>query len=523
MTPHAEWKPKYNPWVIAMTVTLATFMEVLDTSIANVALPHIAGNLSTGVDESTWVLSSYMVANAVVLPIGAWLASWFGRKRFYMTCVVMFGVSSLLCGMAPSLGWLVFFRVLQGLGGGGLAPTEQAILADTFPPIKRGMAFAVYGMAVVLAPAVGPTLGGYVTDHFNWRWIFLINVPVAILSLVLTSKLVEDPPYLKAQKTSAKVDWTGLFLLATGIGAAQVVFDKGERENWFQSNFIIGFTGLAVVCLLIALVWEWYHENPVIDLHLFRHRNFTVSCIMMFMLGMVMFGATVLLPQMLQTLFGYSAQDAGMVLSPGAFAIILMLPLVGRLIGKIDARYMIFVGFAGASVALFHMTGMSLEMDFSTAVKDRIYQMVFVAFLFVPIQTMCYQGIPRDKNNNVSGMTNLARNLGGSIGISMVSAILSQRGQFHQNMLASHTGASDPGFVSRAAGLAKTFQNGGMDAAGATQAAYGAIYGSVRAQAEMLGYLDAIWVFAVLSAVVAPLAFLMKKAKQGGGSAPAAH
>jgi MFS transporter, DHA2 family, multidrug resistance protein len=520
---HDDWKPKYNPWIIALTVTLATFMEVLDTSIANVALPHIAGNLSTGVDESTWVLSSYMVANAVVLPVGAWLATWFGRKRFYMACVVMFGISSLLCGMAPSLGWLVFFRVLQGLGGGGLAPTEQAILADTFPPAKRGMAFAVYAMAVVMAPAVGPTLGGWVTDHYNWRWIFFINIPVVIVSLFLTSRLVEDPPYLKTQKRDAKIDWVGLFLLATGIGAAQVVFDKGERENWFQSNFIVIFAGVAAVCIAISLVWEWYHENPVIDIHLFRNRNFSVSCIMMFMLGAALFGATVLLPQMLQTLMGYSAQDAGMVLSPGAFVIILMLPLIGKLVGKVDSRYLISIGFAGASLALFYMSStMSTDMDFSTAVKLRIYQMVFVAFLFVPIQTISYQGVPREKNNNVSGMTNLARNLGGSIGISAVGFILSRRGQFHQDRMSAHTGALDPEFQSRVTALAKTFQGGGMDGGMALQAAYGKIYGAMRAQSEMLGYLDALRVFAILCALMVPLAFLMKKAKPSG-EAPPAH
>ncbi len=522
MSDHADWKPKYNPWVIALTVTLATFMEVLDTSIANVALPHIAGDLSVGVDESTWVLSSYLVANAVVLPVGAWLATWFGRKRFYMACVVMFGISSLMCGIAPSLGLLVFFRVLQGLGGGGLAPTEQAILADTFPPAKRGMAFAVYGMAVVMAPAIGPTLGGYVTDHFNWRWIFFINVPVAIVSLLLTSRLVEDPPYLKQQKKDAKVDYIGLFLLASGIGAAQVVFDKGERENWFQSNFIIFFAGFAALAIALALVWEWYHENPVIDLHLFRNRNFAVSCIMMFMLGAALFGATVLLPQLLQTLMGYSAQDAGMVLSPGAFCIILLLPLIGRLVSRVDPRYLICFGFAGAALALYHMTGMSLEMDFATAVKLRIWQMVFVAFLFVPIQTMCYQGIPREKNNNVSGMTNLSRNLGASVGISLVGSLLSQRSQYHQRMLASHTGLLDPEFQARVAGITGTFQRAGMDAVTATQTAYGRLYGLMRAQAELLGYIDTIWVFAILCGLMAPMAFLMKRGKPGGG-APAAH
>src|SRR5579871_3643723 len=327
----APWRPKYNPWAIAMTVTLATFMEVLDTSIANVALPHIAGNLSAGIDESTWVLSSYLVANAVILPISAWLATRFGRKRFYMTCVVLFGVSSFLCGLAPNLSMLVFFRVLQGLGGGGLAPSEQAILADTFPPQKRGMAFAMYGMAVVLAPAIGPTLGGYITDNFSWRWIFFINVPVAILSLILTSRLVEDPPYLEAaRKATFTVDYVGLGLLAIGIGAAQVVLDKGQREDWFSSSFINTFTIISAVCLITAVFWEYHHDHPVIDIRLFKNRNFAVSCMMMFVIGATLFGSTVLIPQLLQTLMGYTAQDAGMVLSPGAIAIIVLMPFIGK-------------------------------------------------------------------------------------------------------------------------------------------------------------------------------------------------
>src|ERR1700674_4125932 len=266
----AQWRPKYNPWAIAMTVTLATFMEVLDTSIANVALPHIAGNLSISEDEATWVLSSYLVANAIVLPISAWLSTKFGRKRFYMTCVVLFGVSSLMCGLAPNLQMLVLFRILQGLGGGGLAPSEQAILADTFPPEKRGQAFSVYGMAVVAAPVIGPTLGGFITDNYSWRWLFLINVPVAIVSLILSSHMLEDPPFLeKLRKKMFSVDYVGLGLLATGIGCLQVALDKGEREDWFASSFIVSFSVIAVVALVSAIIWEYHHPNPVLDVRLF--------------------------------------------------------------------------------------------------------------------------------------------------------------------------------------------------------------------------------------------------------------
>jgi DHA2 family multidrug resistance protein len=515
------WTPKHNPWIIALTVTLATFMEVLDTSIANVALPHIAGNLSAGLDESTWVLSSYLVANAVILPISAWMAIQLGRKRFYMGCVVLFGLSSLLCGLAPNLTMLIFFRVLQGLGGGGLAPSEQAILADTFPPAKRGMAFAIYGMAVVMAPAIGPTLGGYITDNFDWRWIFFINVPVAILSLILTSRLVEDPPYLKAAKqTTGRVDWPGLGLLAVGIGAAQVVLDKGEREDWFSSNFINFFVVTSVVCLLVAFFWELHHENPVIDIRLFKNRNFAVSCVMMFMLGLALFGGTVLLPQMVQTLMGYTAEQAGEVLSPGAIVIILLLPFIGMMVGKLDPRKLIAIGWTLAALAMVYMTQtMNLGMSFREVILLRVYQMTGVAFLFVPIQTMCYVGIPPGKNNNVSGMTNLARNVGGSVGISLVTTLLARRGQVHQNVLASHTGSFDPAFQSAVSGMAQALKASGVQAAQATQMAYDRIYGAMQAQASMLAYLDTIWIFAIAAALMAPLAFLMRRAKPGSGPA----
>jgi DHA2 family multidrug resistance protein len=515
------WAPKHNPWIIALTVTLATFMEVLDTSIANVALPHIAGNLSAGLDESTWVLSSYLVANAVVLPISAWMAIQLGRKRFYMGCVVLFGLSSLLCGLAPNLSMLIFFRVLQGLGGGGLAPSEQAILADTFPPAKRGMAFAIYGMAVVMAPAIGPTLGGYITDNFDWRWIFFINVPVAIISLILTSRLVEDPPYLKAAKqTTGRVDWQGLGMLAVGIGALQVVLDKGEREDWFSSSFINFFVITSVVCLVTAFFWELHHENPVIDIRLFRNRNFAVSCVMMFMLGLALFGGTVLIPQLVQTLMGYTAQQAGEVLSPGAVVIILMLPFVGMMVGKLDPRKLIALGWALAAGAMFYMTmTMNLGMSFGEVILLRVLQMVGVAFLFVPIQTMCYVGIPPGKNNNVSGMTNLARNLGGSVGISLVTTLLARRGQVHQSYMAAHTSSYDPAFQSAVSGMAQALKASGVQAAQATQMAYDRIYGAMQAQASMLAYLDTIWLFAIAAALMAPLAFLMRRAKPGSGPA----
>src|SRR3954466_6088648 len=354
--PHVEWRPRHSPWAIALTVTMATFMEVLDTSIANVSLPHIAGSLSVSQDESTWVLTSYLVSNAIILPVSGWFATKIGRKRFYMSCVVIFTASSFLCGIAPNLGLLVLFRVLQGLGGGGLGPSEQAILADPFPPAKRGMAFAVYGMAVVLAPAIGPSVGGYITDHFSWRWVFFINVPVGIASLLLSARVVQDPPHLiEAKKRAGSIDYTGLGLIAVGLGALEYVLDKGQEDDWFHSHTIILFTTIAAVALVSFVVWEWRNEHPVVEVRLFKDPNFAISNLMMLVLGMALYGTTVLLPLYLQVWLGYSAQDAGMALSPGGFTVILLLPFVGKLLGKVDARYLIAFGFLITSVALLHM------------------------------------------------------------------------------------------------------------------------------------------------------------------------
>jgi DHA2 family multidrug resistance protein len=515
-----NWKPKHNPWIIAITVTLATFMEVLDTSIANVALPHIAGNLSAGQDESTWVLTSYLVSNAIILPISGWLASVFGRKRFYMTCVGLFGISSFLCGLAPSLAWLVFFRVLQGLGGGGLAPSEQSILADTFPPAKRGMAFALYGFAVVLAPAIGPTLGGYITDNYNWRWIFFINIPVAILSLFLTHRLVEDPPWLKVvSKVKRRVDFVGLGFIAVGLGALQVVLDKGERDDWFGSHFITTFAILSAIGIVGAIFWEFHHPDPIIDIRLFRNRTFAISCAMMFMLGLALFGSTILIPQLLQTLLGYSAQQAGMVLSPGGIVVLLLMPVVGISVSKMDARWLIAFGFGISALALYHMTGLSLGMSYSAAVKYRAFQAVGLAFLFVPINTMSYVGVPREKNNAVSGMTNLFRNIGGSVGISLVETLLAQRSQFHQSRLVENFSNFSPTFRDSVSSLAQKLGGGVPDG---TQRAYGQMYGILQQQSAALAYIDTIWIFAGVCAFMVPFAFLMKKNK-AGAAAPAAH
>jgi DHA2 family multidrug resistance protein len=514
----SDWKPTHNHWAIAFTVTLATFMEVLDTSIANVSLPHIAGNLSEGMDAATWVLTSYLVSNAVVLPLSGWLSTTFGRKRFYMTCVALFTVSSFMCGLAPNLPTLIVCRVLQGAGGGGLAPSEQAILADTFPPRSRGMAFAIYGMAVVLAPAIGPTLGGFITDHFSWRWIFFINVPVGIVSLVLTHRLVEDPPWLasgKARKPGARGDWIGIALIVIGLGALQYVLDKGERDDWFGSPVIIFFSVTSISSLVAMVIWEWRHPDPILDLCLLERRSFAVSFSMMLVLGLVLFGTTVLLPQYVQTLLGYSAQQAGMVLSPGGLVVIALLPLVGRLLGKVDPRWLIGFGFLVTALSLHHMTTLYLGISFTTAMFMRMYQSAGFAFLFVPINTVSYVGVPREKNNQVSAMLNLARNLGGSIGISLATTMLARRAQHHQAQLVAHTTRYDVAFRDGLAQLAALLQQRGLSAASATRQATARIYGIVQAQAAALAYVDTLELLAILTAVMVPLTLLLKRPKPG--------
>jgi DHA2 family multidrug resistance protein len=519
------WRPKYNPWTIALTVTLATFMEVLDTSIANVALPHIAGGLSATQDESTWVLTSYLVSNAIILPISAWLSVLVGRKRFYMTCVMLFTASSFLCGFAQSLGMLVLFRVMQGLGGGGLATSEQSILADTFTPEKRGMAFAVYGMAVVMAPAIGPTLGGWITDNFSWRWIFYINVPVGVLSLYLTHKIVEDPPYIATERQKMlknPIDYMGLGLITLGMGCLQVVLDKGQEDDWFSSPRILLLSVMAVVTIGWFLVNEWNHRNPIVDIQLLKRRNFGAAVLMMFVLGMVLFGTTVLIPQFLQVLLGYTAEQAGKALSAGALVLIFMMPLVGRLVTRVDPRLLVAIGFSTTALALYHMTVLNLGIDFRTAAMMRVYQTIGLAFIFIPINTLSYVGMPPNKSNQISGITNLARNIGGSIGISMLSTFLQRLAQKHQVYLSARTSPGDPAFQSQVAGLAQTFRIQGVSAAEATARAYQTIERTLIGQATVLAYIDIISVGAVAVACLAPIAFLMKRPRRGAAPA-AAH
>ena len=513
-----------NPWLIAPVVMLSTFMEVLDTSVANVSLQHIAGNLSSTVEESTWVLTSYLVSNAIVLPLTGWFSKIFGQKRFYMACVTIFTVSSLLCGLAPSLGMLVFFRVLQGAGGGGLQPVSQAILVQSFPKEKRGMAMAVYGMGVIFAPIVGPTLGGWITDSYSWRWIFLINIPIGLLSLVLTSLLIFDPPYLERKKLSeVKIDYIGLGLLSVGLGFLQVVLDKGQTEDWFGSNFIVWGTVAAAVGLIGAALWEWHSRDPVVDVRLLTERNFMLSTVTMFLLGIVLYGSTALLPIFLQTLLGYNAMTSGLVLSPGGIAVLILLPVVGMLTSRVEARWMVTLGALIIPGSLFHMAHFNLNITFSDAMWARVYQSMGMAFLFVPINVMAFYFVKRDKVNNATGIMNLARNVGGSVGIAGVTTVLSRRVQVHQNILAGHVNTFSGAYQRMVAGSTAALATRGSDPAQATAQAHGLVYGLVQRQASMMAFVDDFWLLGAVFLCLIPLMFLMKKTRPHKSTDVAAH
>ncbi len=511
----ATWQPRYNPWLIALTVTLATFMEVLDTSIANIALPHIAGSFGASSNESTWVLTSYLVSNGIVLPISAWLATRYGRKRFYMSCVALFTISSFMCGLAPSLGLLVFFRILQGAGGGGLQPSEQAILADTFPPAKRGMAFSIYGMAVVVAPAIGPTLGGWITDNFSWRWIFYINVPISLLSLFLTHKLVEDPPYLKVEQQRRKnvsIDYIGLGLISLAVGCLQMTLDKGQELDWFASHWIVIGTTAAIIIFIIWLFWEWRHPHPVVELKLLKNRNLATAVFFMFNLGFVLYGTTVLIPQFLQLLLGYPAVMAGEALAGGGFIMMLMMPLTGALVSRVDPRGLMSFGFAATATALYYMaTHLTLGVDFKTVALLRVYQTMGLAFIFIPSNVLSYVNIPREANNQVSSMINFVRNIGGSIGIALVSTYITRQSQVRQAYLSANLRNTNPQFRNMVNGISSTLRAHGLSPGEALSQAYARISLMVQQQAAAVAYKDAVSVLAVLVAFLIPLTFLMKR------------
>jgi MFS transporter, DHA2 family, multidrug resistance protein len=520
-TVEQPWRPRINPWIIAMTVTLATFMEVLDSSIANVALPHIAGGLGATQDEATWVLTAYLVANAIILPAGAYMTTFIGRKKFYMICVALFGISSALCGFAPSLPILIFCRILQGVGGGGLAPSEQAILADTFPPEKRGQAFAMYGLAVVCAPAIGPTLGGYITDNFDWRWIFFLNVPICLISLFLTSRIVEDPPYVKkqvalSQKGGIKLDFLGFGLLGLTFGSLEFILDKGQEDDWFSSNLITFFTVAMVVAFVAMIWWELKQlregHRPILNLTLFKRRNFAISFLLMFVLGFSLYGTTILIPQFVQTLLGYTAELAGLVLSPAGLMMMCMMPVVGILSGKVDPRKLIGYGFVMLTLSLITMHTLNLGVSYGYLVFVRCFQASGLAFLFIPINTIAYIGVKQSENNDVSGLTNLARNIGGSVGTAFVATMLTRRSAAHETHMVRNLTSGNQAFMDRVAKLKGMFggHSSGNPMTGAgSHTAQAYLYNELHRQSGMLAYLDIIQYMAIFCACMLPLLFFI--------------
>jgi MFS transporter, DHA2 family, multidrug resistance protein len=509
-----------NPWIVAIAVMFATFMEVLDTTVVNVSLPHIAGNLSATIDESTWVLTSYLVANAIVLPMTGWLARTFGRKRLLMASVSGFTIASLLCGLAPNLPLLVMFRLIQGATGGAMQPLSQAVLLEAFPPHERGKAMGFWGLGIVVAPILGPVLGGWLTDTYSWRWVFYINLPVGIASLVMTKLYVFDPSYLR-QETS-KVDYWGIGLLALWIGSLQIALDLGQEHDWFSSKFITFLVVTAVVGVVAFIVRELRAEEPVVDLHVFLDRTYATGVFLMTTLGFVLYGSLVLLPIMLQTLLGYPSIQAGIAMAPRGMGSLIGMPIVGLLIGKVDSRGMVALGLIVGAITLIWLGQLNLNAGYWDIFWPQFLQGLGLSAIFVPLTTISMDRIPRERMGNATSLFNLMRNLGGSIGIAVTGSMLSRQQQAYVNIL----GANVDAYSSTTQAAFDAARNGflarGADITTATQRAYAALFGSVQQQASMVSFVLVFRLLGVIFLLLLPLILLMKRPRSGGG-AVAAH
>ncbi len=511
-----QWKPRANPWLIAATVALAAFMEVLDTSIANVALPHIAGNLGASQDQGTWVLTSYLVSNAIVLPAGAWASSVIGRKNFFLSCIALFTVASFLCGIAPSLPILLLARVIQGAGGGGLQPMAQAIMADSFEPKMRGLAFSLYGLVAVLAPSIGPTLGGWITDNYSWRWIFYINIPVGLLAYVLVTRLVDDPPWIKADKSNLrKLDYVGLGLLTLAMGGMQIFLDKGEENDWFASHFIQFFAGMFIVGMVTLIWWELRTKAPIMNLRLFKFKNFAICAFLMMLVGGILNAATVLQPQFMQELLGYTATIAGEALTGGGIALLVVMPMAGVATGRFPARNLCIIGFLFFAFSFYYAsTHTTLGVSFGFMAWMRVLTVLPIPFSFIAITNAAYVGLPREASNQVSGLINFVRNVGGSIFIAVTGAIVTNRSLFHQERLAEHMNSSSQAFNNYVHGIGGAVGGG----PGSGYMGQASIYSQLNQQAAVLGYVDIYRLLCWMSLVMVVAAFLLSKNRPGEGA-----
>lgn len=506
-----------NKWLITITVMLPTIMEIVDTSVANVALPHMQGSLNAGTDEITWVLTSYLVSNAVVLPMTGWLSRIFGRKRFLITCITLFTIASFLCGAAPNLASLIFFRVIQGAAGGALIPSSQAILLETFPPHERGMANAIFGIGAMFGPIIGPALGGWITDNLNWRWIFYINIPIGIIAVVMATYFIFDPPYLR--RARAAIDWWGLGLLTVGLGALQIVLDKGQQDDWFNSSFIVACSILSAVALIALIYVELRHEHPIINLRLFKDVSFSAGNFIMFIVGFCLYSSIMLIPLFLQTLMGYDATLAGMVLAPGGVATLITMPFVGVMISKYDGRKVVLAGLLIGAVSMFQMQRFTLDASYWDFVWPRVILGVGLAMLFVPLTTVTLASIPREEMGNATGMFNLLRNIGGSVGIAVAATLLSRHAQFYQNVLVDGVNPYNPVAQQKIEAIRQGLMMRGVDGASAETQALAAVYGIVQRQAGMLAYNHIFWVVGIAFLVVIPFLLLLRKPQLGAGPA----
>ncbi len=512
-----NWKPRANPWLIAMVVTLAAFMEVLDTTIVNVALPHISGTMSASYDEATWTLTSYLVANGIALPLSAYFSKLFGRKRYFLICIFGFTVCSFFCGISTDLWQLILFRVLQGFLGGGLQPTQQSIILDTFPAKQRGRAFSISAVAIVVAPVLGPTLGGWITDNFTWRWVFLLNVPIGIITTIAVMHVVEDPPWEKKQdRSKLGLDVVGIGLITLGLGCLQVFLDRGEDEDWFSSRFILTFAALSAVGIVGASFWLLYAKKPVVDLRVLKDRNFMLGSVMISGLAAVLYGSAVLIPQLAQQQLGYTATLAGLVLTPGALLIVMVIPIVSKLMQVVQTRHLIAFGFFLLGAALLYSHRLVPDIDFRSLVMIRAAQSAAIGVMFVPVTTLAYLTIPAGMNNDASALFTMFRNMAGSIGISLSTSLIQERTQANMAHMAGHMSELNQPYNDTVQRIAHALMQTGQTLAEATGAATGQMYKMFISQATILAYLDVFLIYAIFSFLFIPFTFFFSSVKASG-------